>query len=151
MIEIAEKCICYSLCKTFTKHLKQFVFQGKWIWIPVFKVWRMIKTTFRSVFDGKSKQDPGPDKFKSKFDKNWMLNLNRKPTRRRCEIFYNWNPVVTRFYVLISDVPDSLSGSGSGRILPFLSDIRIRPDLDMKKKSRSGSGRILTDIRPIRI
>ena len=104
---------------------------------------RMIETTFRSVFDGKSKQDPGPDKFKSKFDKNWMLNLNRKPTRRRCEIFYNWNPVVTRFYVLISDVPDSLSGSGSGRILPFLSDIRIRPDLDMKKKSRSGSGRIL--------
>ena len=43
----------------------------------------------------------------------------------------------------ISDVPDSLSGSGSGRILPFLSDIRIRPDLDMKKKSGSGSGRIL--------
>ena len=44
-----------------------------------------------------------------------------------------------------SDVPDSLSGSG--RILPFLSDIRIRPDLDMKKNqdpagSLLGSGRI---------
>ena len=28
--------------------------------------------------------------------------------------------------LVYSDVPDSLSGSG--RILPFLSDIRIRPD-----------------------
>ena len=45
------------------------------------------------------------------------------------------------FYFITSDVPDSLSGSGSGRILPFLSDIRIRPDLNLKKKS--GSGRIL--------
>ena len=45
--------------------------------------------------------------------------------------------------VMTSNVPDSLSGSGSGQILPFLSDTRIRPDLDMKKKSRSGSGRIL--------
>ena len=35
--------------------------------------------------------------------------------------------------VLTSDVPDSLSGSGSCRILPFLSDIRFRPDLDMNK------------------
>ena len=33
--------------------------------------------------------------------------------------------------IITSDVPDSLSESG--RILPFLSDIRIRPDLDMKK------------------
>ena len=32
-----------------------------------------------------------------------------------------------------SDVPDSLSGFGSGRILPFLSDIWTRPDLDIKK------------------
>ena len=39
----------------------------------------------------------------------------------------------------IIDVPDSLSG----RILPFLSDIRIRPDLYLKKNSGSGSGRIL--------
>ena len=35
--------------------------------------------------------------------------------------------------LLTSDVPDSLSWSGSGRILLFLSDIRIRPDRDMKK------------------
>ena len=66
--------------------------------------------------------------------------------------------------LLTSDVPDSLSWSGSGRILLFLSDIRIRPDLDKKKepdpfpaesrlktRSGSGSGRILTEIRPIRI
>ena len=38
--------------------------------------------------------------------------------------------------VKTSDVPYSLSGSGSGRILPFLSDIRIRPDLNIKKKFR---------------
>ena len=38
---------------------------------------------------------------------------------------------------------NSLSGSRSGRILPFLSDIRIRPDFNLKKISGSGSGRIL--------
>ena len=37
-----------------------------------------------------------------------------------------------------SDVPDSLSGSGSGRILPFLSDIRIRPDPNLKKSRDPG-------------
>ena len=36
-----------------------------------------------------------------------------------------------------SDVPEAVSGSGSGRILPFLSDIRILPDLDMNKRSGS--------------
>ena len=47
-------------------------------------------------------------------------------------------------YIKTSDVLDSLSESGSGRILPFLSDIRIRPNLDMKKISESGSSRIST-------
>ena len=47
------------------------------------------------------------------------------------------------FQVICSDVPDLLSGSGSSRILPILSDIRIRPGLNLKKKSGSGSGRIL--------
>ena len=45
--------------------------------------------------------------------------------------------------VVFSDVPDSLSGSESGRILPFSSDIRIRPDFNLKKISGSGSDRIL--------
>ena len=54
--------------------------------------------------------------------------------------------ISTANLVSISDVPDSLSKSGSGRILPFLSGIRIRPDLDMKKKSGSGSGTSLLRI-----
>ena len=45
-----------------------------------------------------------------------------------------------KLLLMISDVPDSLSGSGSGRILPFLSDIRIRPDIDMKKKNPVPAG-----------
>ena len=44
---------------------------------------------------------------------NW-ININRKITRRKADKY--------------SDVPDSLSGSRSGRILQNLSDVRIRPD-----------------------
>ena len=43
-------------------------------------------------------------------------------------------------YVKISDVPDP--NAGSGIIRPLLAEIWIQSDLDLKKRSRSGSGRI---------
>ena len=45
--------------------------------------------------------------------------------------------------LLTSDLPDPRSGSGSGRIWPFFAWIRIRPDINLKKKSGSGSGQLL--------
>ena len=47
-----------------------------------------------------------------------------------------------------SDLPDLRSGSGSGWIRPFFAWIRIRPDSKLKKRSGSGSGRILAEIWP---
>ena len=55
-----------------------------------------------------------------------------------CKLYFS-----CKLNLFVSDVPDSLSGSGSGWIFPFLSDIRIRPYLNLKKKFGSGSGRIL--------
>ena len=55
----------------------------------------------------------------------------------------NINQTLVNMLKKNSDVTNSLSGYGSGRMMPFLSDIQIRPDLDLKKRSGSGSGRNL--------
>ena len=53
-------------------------------------------------------------------------------------IILSLNFILRNKRILISDVPDP----GSGQIRPLFAEIRIRPDLNLKKISGSGSGRI---------
>ena len=73
-----------------------------------------------------------------------LFNINRRNINKininKLFIFFSLGVCIS---INTSDVPDSLSGSGSGQILPILSDIPIWPDPNLKKLSGSGSGRIL--------
>ena len=67
---------------------------------------------------------------------------------------FNYSTTLTLFVLDLSfdiiniDLPDPRSDSGSSRIQPFFAWIRIRPDLNLKKKT--GFGRILI-LKKIRI